>query len=439
MIHRLFQRDDAHEFRPILAEIETRPINPIGRTFFWLLIFIFFFFGIWLYIGKIDVVVSARGKVIPDGEIKVIQSLNTGVLSQIPHRPGDYVKKGDTLVEIDPSTTEPAYASAVKNMTHFSLESERLSALLAENTFEPSEEQFSPEAVQVQKDIYLSSRMAFERLISAKKNELEKIETQMTALKDERETIQELLQVSTDRLARLEAVKDIIALETYEHETEVNLKHRQSVTNIAAKLKELKYQKHRLKDEIEFEKQKHRDTNLKEFAEKKRQIGELEEEISHTRFMNTKQRITAPVDGFVNELYVNTIGGVVTPAQKLLSLVPDETPLVIEAQVLNKDIGFVEVGMPVSIKVDAFNFQKYGMIDGQVKQISKDSILDEQLGPVYKIYVKADKLSLNVEGRQTEIKSGMTVSAEVNVGRRRIIEFFVYPLIKYLDEGMSVR
>ncbi len=100
---------------------------------------------------------------------------------------------------------------------------------------------------------------------------------------------------------------------------------------------------------------------------------------------------------------------------------------------------FVAKGMAASIKIDTFNFQKYGMIDGEVIQISKDSIIDEQLGMVYKMRVKPKKTSLIVEGKKIEITAGMTLTSEVNVGKRRIIEFFIYPLIKYLDEGMSVR
>ncbi len=95
--------------------------------------------------------------------------------------------------------------------------------------------------------------------------------------------------------------------------------------------------------------------------------------------------------------------------------------------------------MPVSVKIDTFIFQKYGMIDGKVITISKNSITDEKLGPVYEIYVEPITKTLKVEGREESMRTGMTLTAEINVGKRRIIEFFIYPLIKYLDEGMSVR
>jgi hemolysin D len=95
--------------------------------------------------------------------------------------------------------------------------------------------------------------------------------------------------------------------------------------------------------------------------------------------------------------------------------------------------------MSVSLKIDTFDFQKYGVLDGELLQISRDSIEDQNLGLIYEIYVKPRQKTLLVEGKQTPISAGMSVTAEVKVGKRRIIEFFIYPLIKYLDEGISVK
>jgi hemolysin D len=114
-------------------------------------------------------------------------------------------------------------------------------------------------------------------------------------------------------------------------------------------------------------------------------------------------------------------------------------PLTIKATVLNKDIGFIKEGMPVSIKVDAFDFQKYGILDGVTRNIAKHSIEDEKQGLVYEVYVNPLTTHLMVDGVKTPIASGMSLTAEIKVGKRRIIEFFIYPLIKYLDEGIKVK
>ena len=440
MISKFFKETgDEHEFKPILAEIETRPLNPLGRFIFWVLIGIILFFSIWLYMGKVDIVVSARGKLVPDGEIKIVQTLDTGVLSKINFKAGDHVKKGDVLVEIDPSTTEPALESALKNLNHLSIETDRMRATIHGEPFSPDAKKFGRDVSTVQGEIFRSTRDAYAKRIEAKHRELDKTDEQVKSLWVEKAKHESLLTVSHDKLKRLELVKDIVATETYENARNEVIDHEKSIESIHYKLSELKHYKKQITDEIAYEKENFKDTHLKELADKQRQLNEIRAEIDRIGFMNRKQRIESPIDGYINELYIHTLGGVVTPAQKILSIVPDNTALVVESFVMNKDAGFVEKNMPVSIKIDAFDFQKYGMIDGEVVQISKDSIIDEKLGPVYKVVVKPTKTWLMVDGKKTEITSGMTLSSEVNVGKRRIIEFFIYPLIKYLDEGMSVR
>jgi hemolysin D len=439
VIRKFFKDDvDEHEFKPILSEIETRPLNPLGRFIFWMLIGTLLFFSIWLYMGKIDIVVSARGKIVPDGEIKIIQTLDTGVLSKINFRPGDHVKKGDVLVEIDPSTTEPALDSASEKLNHLSLETDRLNALLNNKPFKAGNAKYGKDLERIQHEIYKSTKDAFDKLISSKEREIEKIDAQYGSLMTEKAKNEELLGFSRETMKRLENVKDIIATETYENGKKDIVQYEKTLESIVYKIEELRQNRIQRIEEIAYEKSNFQNTNLKELADKQGQLVETKSEIDQIGFKNRKQRIEAPIDGFINELYIHTIGGVVTPAQNLLSIVPDDTSLVIESTIMNKDVGFVKSHMPVSIKIDTFDFQKFGMIDGEVIQVSKDSIVDKELGPIYKMIVRPKKLWLMVEGKKTEITSGMTLTSEVNVGKRRIIEFFIYPLIKYLDEGMSV-
>ena len=127
----------------------------------------------------------------------------------------------------------------------------------------------------------------------------------------------------------------------------------------------------------------------------------LKVEIDSIEFRKAKQRITSPVDGYVSKLMVHTIGGVVTPAEKLIYIVPSNVPLVIKATVLNQDIGFIKKGMDAVIKVDTFNFQKYGLIPAIVSHVSDDSIDDEKLGPVYEIYLEPKKEFLVVKGEKS--------------------------------------
>ena len=122
-----------------------------------------------------------------------------------------------------------------------------------------------------------------------------------------------------------------------------------------------------------------------------------------------------------------------------MTIVPKDATMQIKAKVMNQDVGFVESGMPVSIKVDTYNFQKYGILNGEVTVVSPNSIKDEQLGDIYEVYIAPKNTTLMVEGKEQSIKYGMTTTNEIKIGKRRIIEFFIYPLIKYMDESIKVR
>ena len=322
----LHKENDAHEFEPLLTEIEQSPANPLGNTVFWIVVSFIFFACLWMYLGKIDVVVTSRGLIIPDGEEKIIQSLEKGIVSKILVKEGDYVYKDQTLAIVSPAEHEPGLELA-----------------------------------------QAKSRYS----------------------------------VAQERLARLETVKDIIPQARYEeaYTEATSLKHEKA--SIQASLVQVKTKREQLE--------------------------------------NMVQIIKSPIEGYVNELEIHTIGGVVTPAQKLMTVVPENAKLKIKAKVLNQDIGFVEEGMDVSIKIDTYNFQKYGIIKGKVLIVGANSVLDDKLGQIYEVFIKPENTKLMVEGKEQTIKVGMDVTCEINIGKRRIIEFFIYPLIKYLDESIKVR
>lgn len=334
------KEDDSHEFKPILAEIETQPMNPIGPTIFWLVITFIVISALWLYFGKVDVVITARGIVIPAGEEKLVQSLDKGVVSEILAKEGDYVKQGQLLAVVTPAEHEPAL-----ELNNLAQEEKSLIEQIAANK---------------------------KRLSIAQSNE-----------------------------KRLKDVIDLIPQAKYD---EVLVE----VTSLTHEINSL-------------------GASLEEVRNKREQIEKL------------KQELKSPIDGYVGQLFVHTVGGVVTPAEKIMSVVPDKANLQVKATVLNKDIGFVETDMPVSIKLDTYNFQKYGLLDGVVTIVSPNSIEDEQLGPVYEVYVKPTTMKLMVEGKEQSMKIGMSTTNEIKIGKRRIIEFFIYPLIKYLDESIKVQ
>jgi len=331
---------DAHEFRPLLSEIEERPLNPIGNTIFWLIIIFIVIAGLWMYFGKVDIVVTARGIIIPNGEEKVIQPLEKGIVSEIKVEEGDYVSKGQTVAIVSPAEHEPE---------------------LELNNLREDEAR-------------IAEQIASDR---AK------------------------LAVARDSQNRLNSVRDIIPQARYDEVATQATELSHEINSLNASLSQVRNKR------IQLEKQ--------------------------------TQILTSPIDGYVNKVLIHTIGGVVTPAEKIMTIVPKSAKMVVKAQVLNQDVGFIEADMPVSIKIDTYNFQKYGILNGKVTLVSPNSIEDEKLGPIYEVYIEPQNTTLLVEGKDQSIKFGMTTTNEIKIGKRRIIEFFIYPLIKYMDESIKVR
>lgn len=439
LIKKLISVDDSYEFKPILSEIEDSPVSPLGRFTFWTVVSLMLVTILWLFIGQVDIVVSARGVVIPDGEIKIIQPLDTGVVSNILVKEGDYVTKGQVLMEIDPSITEPELNSIKRNLDEINLEIQRLEATSSGKNFTPAKKKYDSKDAQIQKRIYQASLNSLKEQLSVKKTELLKIEDQIKSVIFQKKTAQELLQSYKDKKERLGKVLDVIAYDEYEDAVNKVKSYNAEVLKLDFEQKEYVAQKKQVLDEIHFIKENFKVQNLEKLAERQKQATQLEADAEQIIFKNSKQKIVSPCNGHVDKLYLHTIGGVVTPAQQLVAITPSDVLLMIKANVLNQDIGFVKKDMPVSIKIDTFNFQKYGLLGGTVKNISKNSLEDEKLGRVYEVYIEPKNNVLFVEGNKEKISPGMSLSAEIKVGKRRIIEFFIYPLIKYLDEGISVR
>ena len=435
----MFSTTDRHEFRPLLVEIEERPTSPLGRGLLWVILAFMMITVLWLFFAKIDVVVTARGKVIPTGEIKVLQPIETGVISNILVHEGELVRKGQVLMDIDPSVTETNLDSKLKNLELLEVEATRLMALIQDKKFIPSQMCKDKDLLETQKLIYETKRIGYHQQIQLIKEQIHQVESQINAIKADINRVVQLSESANAREQRLLEVIDIIARKEYEiaHKEVVEYQEQErmkehEVTKLRARLTELHEQKLLVT-------QDYQNKLLEELTQKRKEATMLKVEIKSIKFKQSKQHLTSPVDGYVGKLLVHTVGGVVTPAEKLITVIPKNAPLIIKATVLNQDSGFVKVGMECVVKIDTFDFQKYGMLDGIVSHKSNDAVEDEKLGPIYELYIEPKERFLVVDGENIKLRSGMSVTVELKVGKRRVIEFFLYPLIKYLDEGMSVR
>lgn len=414
-LDKFLEKDDSHEFLPIISEIQEEPINPLGRTTFWIIITLIFFTALWLFFGKVDIVVTARGKVIPDGEIKIIQPLETGVVKDIHVKEGDFVKKGQTLIEIDTSTTQPQLQSLQANLDYINIERQRLKGDIIKDDANS----------YTQNELTKSAYADLQNQLASKNFEIKR-------LREEVSNYQKQLTLNMDKERRMQEVSDIIARNDLDRVHSENMDYRSRIASLNAQIRGIQ-------KEADYIRSNFRTQNLTQLADRDKQANELEANIKEIEFKKQQQNIISPVDGYVNTMLVHTIGGVVTPAEKVISIVPADSPLVLKVSVLNKDIGFVKEGMPVQVKIDTFDFQKYGMIEGTVKKVSKDSIEDEKQGLIYDVFITPVTKSLMVDGKEQTISTGMGLSAEIKTGKRRIIEFFIYPIIKYWSEAVSIK
>jgi hemolysin D len=174
---------------------------------------------------------------------------------------------------------------------------------------------------------------------------------------------------------------------------------------------------------------------LAELEQLRSELEELRQELAKARELDRQQVLAAPVSGVVHELRVNTLRAVVQPAEPLLEIVPDGEELIVEAWILNRDIGFVREGQKASVKVHTFQFTKYGTVPGELVRVSRDAVIDEIAGPRYLARIRMESDWMDIAGERVSLAPGMAASAEVAIGQRRLIEFFAAPVLSALDEA----
>jgi len=442
-----FQKDDTYQFKPILAEIEEEPVSPLGKSVFWTVVLTFAFFVAWAIYGEIDIVVTSHGKVAPVGDVKVLQPLTTGVVRQIAVKEGDYVHKGQVLLTIDPASTESTLESSRQNLQYMEVERSRLRAVNGSGSF-------SGASSETQGALYLAENEKLQRQIDGKEAAISNIRAKIQEVQVDIAHTKADLAIQEDKKAHLDEVKDLITRDQYQDTTNKLMEDKTRLKSLSYQLEEYAHQIQQTREDISVIREGFKADTLTDLSDKEKRITELKANVAQLSFQNSHQQIVSPVDGYVHEMFVHTVGGVVTPAERLVSIVPSNAPLKIESIVESRDIGYVKQGMPVIIKIDTFDFQKYGTLKGKISQIPKDSFQTrqndnsyppaaaknaQQQGPVYMIDVQPLEQSLMVDGKKEALSNGLSVTTEVKVGKRRIIEFFIYPLIKNWTEGMSVR
>lgn len=159
-------------------------------------------------------------------------------------------------------------------------------------------------------------------------------------------------------------------------------------------------------------------------------------EMNKSNYLLESKSIYASENGFIYNLNNGTSGRVIQSGEVIMELIPESSPLEIEAKVLNRDIGFVHIGQEVKIKFDTFNFTKYGYIEGVVTNIAKSSMLDENLGEIYPVLIELKENKIKIDNNYIKLIPGMTCTVDIKIGKRHLIEYIISPMIRYKDEAL---
>ncbi|WP_432473863.1 HlyD family type I secretion periplasmic adaptor subunit [Amphritea sp. HPY] len=438
------------DFLPAALEIQERPPHPLGRITAWLLIVLFTVGIIWACFGQVNIVATAEGKIVPFGQVKQIQPYERGVVAEILVAEGQVVKQGEPLIILDRTQTAADLHRLSLEVHQNRINAERMRYFVALLT-----EQFKsgaiplidwPEGISAAEKSTQSSLL--KQQIAGFRAELSRLDQRILDKAAERDmngavisklqSTLPLIAQRVDALSSLMAKKMAARVQFLELEQErVEQKHdlvasKARNVQLDAQLEELRQQQESLIAQTRSE-------NLQQLIELDRQFASMSEELNKARDLNRKQVLLAPVNGVVQELAVHTVGGVVTPAQQLMKIIPENQQLMVEAWLENKDIGFVHQGQNSEIKVHTFPFTKYGIIEARVDNVSSDAVADEKRGLIYKTRLLMDKKALWVDGREVDLVPGMSVTAEVKTGKRYLIEFILTPLLRYKNESARER
>jgi hemolysin D len=443
------------EFLPAALEIQETPPHPLARWLGLSLICLFTIAIVWACFGKVDIVASAEGKIIPSSRVKIVQPLAKGFVKAIHVKEGQYVKQGDVLVELDRTSTAADQARMEQELRTSTLDlagAQALHGLLgAPKTSIRSAAQIHlllstditlPESENtIRQQMVWQQWQQYQAQLSGLYSSQQKAEAEKSYSTETLKKLQQTLPMITKRAQGMESLyqKKMAAEIQY---MEVEQARIENVQNLAAE----QQRQHQLEAAIQESKQQinalKADTLnkiLNVITENTHKVASLREELIKATDTNAKQMLYAPVNGYVQELAISTVGGIVTDAQKLMSIVPEEESLEVEVMLGNMDIGFVQKDMIAEIKIHTFPFTKYGLIDATVTAISDDAIIDEKLGLIYAMHLKMHKNTIMIDNKKVKLIPGMAVTAEVKTDKRRIIEFFMAPLLRYKQESIRER
>ncbi len=438
-------RPDEAEFLPGALALQRSPPSPAPRVALWLICAFALLALLWATFGKVDVVATASGKIVPSGRSKSIQAIETASVKSIRVRDGDAVQVGDLLLELD-ATAAAADVDRIENERIAArLQTLRSQAMLAAQDSRHLPALAAPdlpparlaEAARQADGMHAEYRARLARLEA----DIDRRQAELRSTQELVRKLERTLPITSSRAQDFQTLqaRGFVSRHAWLEKEQARLDQegelatqRSRLSEISAALRETQGQRSALVAET-------RRLMLDAAAEGAQKAESLKQEWLKAQSRENLMRIAAPINGTVQQLAVNTVGGVVTPAQVLMLLVPDQQPIEIDALLENKDIGFVKPGQAVEVKVETFPYTRYGTIPARVLHISHDAVSDDKHGLTYLAKIRVDRSVVNVNGRDMPLHPGMAVVAEIKTGRRRVIDYLLSPLIENASESLRER
>ena len=436
------------EFQSAAAAIEHKAPPLVAKGTLYLLVALLVISVLWASFSRVDQIVIAQGRIITTAQTIVVQPLETGVIREILVHVGQSVKKGEPVATLDATFSTADLAQIKQRLSSLSAEIDRLDAESKEKRY--SAPTRDPDQT-LQADLFEKRASEFEARAKGYEADISKIEADLKGTLRSRDALKQRL----DSLLQIEKMKDnlkdqkflspMAVLESRERRLEIETAYEDSVN----KSQQLSHQLPQARYAYQAFVKQWRQKILEDLLKAQRDRDGLLEQLAKAERRNALVKLVSPADATVLEINKRSVGSVAKEAEPLLTLVPANSPIEAEIQISAEDVGFVRQGDPVRIKIDAFPFQKHGTVPGTLAVIGADSYLDQNGSSGANAPGRAGGNRAFYSGRVTHLENtlvrvpadtkltpGMTLTAEIKIGERSVLSYFLYPLIKAFDESI---
>jgi hemolysin D len=456
---------DEAAFLPAALSLQARPPHPAPRRALWAIMALFTIALLWACIGQIDIVAVAPGRIVVSDGTKLIQPLEASVVKAIHVKDGDKVQAGQVLIELDPTTAQADNSRVSQERSGALSEAWRTQALLTAlsggtaPSLPPEAQAGDNQLTETERQLMLNQLDAEWRDILAQRSKLHAdVASQGAALTTVREQIAKLqatLPIVQKREDDFRTLSDqgFVSQHAGQDRTRQRIEMEQDLSTLRARREETKAAIAQAESRLAS----WRAQVLKELAERHAK-ADLQARSLQAEGLKASQRerlttLKAPVAGTVQQLAVHTTGGVVTSAQVLLVVVPEQAHVTAEVSLENKDVGFVNIGQAASIKLETFPYTRYGTVNAKVTTITADAVIQQPSvqadekgkskasggGAVFPATLTLAENALNVDGKAIRLMPGMNLTAEIKTGKRRIIDYLLSPVQSHATESMRER